>query len=272
MTASAPERVPPGVAPSRDRGCRCGNESGWPEVAEHQQASAVLARHLVRSWWDGPTTTVTWLNHHTAQLVRPGDLAAFDLVGVDGQLLRWLIRDTAGRTSADLVLPLLLPRLHGARVALVGGVQAFVLPRAAVVGALLCPNSSLIANLNGHEGLPVDVLSWVRETRPDVVLVGLGGGNQEKFAAAVAQVLPRGLVITCGGYLDQLLRDSYYPRWAYPLHLNWAVRLRREPRRLWRRYTLEALHAVRRRRQLRELLAGSSAYTRCRLVLTGGAP
>ena len=58
---------------------------------------------------------------------------------------------------------------------------------------------------------------------------------------------PGVLVATCGGWLDQFAGDTYYPAWAYPLRLNWLVRLAREPKRLWRRYTVDAIRAVRAR-------------------------
>ncbi len=68
---------------------------------------------------------------------------------------------------------------------------------------------------------------------------------QEQWALDVAAVLPAGLVLTCGGFFDQIHPARYYPSWAYALRLNWAVRLAREPGRLWRRYSVEALEASR---------------------------
>ena len=56
--------------------------------------------------------------------------------------------------------------------------------------------------------------------------------------------MTRGYALSCGGFLDQVLRPGYYPAWAYPLRLNWLIRLAREPRRLWRRYTVDAVLAV----------------------------
>jgi N-acetylglucosaminyldiphosphoundecaprenol N-acetyl-beta-D-mannosaminyltransferase len=50
--------------------------------------------------------------------------------------------------------------------------------------------------------------------------------------------------MTTGSYIDHLadwdgVSASWYPRWADVLRLNWLYRLAREPRRLWRRYTIE---------------------------------
>jgi hypothetical protein len=38
--------------------------------------------------------------------------------------------------------------------------------------------------------------------------------------------------------------------------LNWLVRLAREPRRLWRRYTIDAVRALRSRAELAEYVIG----------------
>jgi hypothetical protein len=68
--------------------------------------------------------------------------------------------------------------------------------------------------------------------------------------------MSRGYAMTCGGFLDQILQSNYYPAWAYPLRLNWLVRLAREPRRLWRRYTVEAVVALAHGRGWRQVTAG----------------
>jgi UDP-N-acetyl-D-mannosaminuronic acid transferase (WecB/TagA/CpsF family) len=100
--------------------------------------------------------------------------------------------------------------------------------------------------VDGYEGLRrgADLQRLVAEIEPDLVLVGLGAGLQEKVLIEAAEGMSRGYALTCGGFLDQVLQSGYYPSWAYPLRLNWLVRLAREPRRLWRRYTTHALVAL----------------------------
>jgi hypothetical protein len=81
-----------------------------------------------------------------------------------------------------------------------------------------------------------------RRSFEQIAVLGLGAPLQDHYALATAS--PGILVATCGGWLDQFAGDTYYPAWAYPLRLNWLVRLAREPRRLWRRYTIDALRAL----------------------------
>lgn len=200
---------------------------------------------------------MTWLNHHSARSVDAFDaeLEKLDFVGIDGLLLLALLGRSMPRTSADLLLPLLLPRLHGASVALVGGEPGALPHRAAHVRRLLPADASIVANVDGYSGLPParELAERARAERWDVVLVGLGAGLQDRYAAAVRSRLDHGLVLTCGGFLDQVPDGGYYPRWAYPLRLNWAVRLAREPRRMWRRYSVEAAQALCARTSLQRL-------------------
>jgi len=231
------------------------------------EASACFARRLADDWSGGGVTCATWLNHHGALehlATGAGALGSFTYVGVDGLLLmRLLGRASHERTSADLVLPLLLPLLSGARIALVGSDRRS-LDRAAEVVAndLLAPGAALVDVRDGYTELPAgtDVGGWMRSCTPDVVIVGLGTVLQDQWALDASEALPAGLVVTCGGFFDQLYQPTYYPSWAYPLRLNWAVRLAREPGRLWRRYSVEALQAVNARQRLRSDIGSLPGY------------
>jgi beta-1,4-glucosyltransferase len=193
--------------------------------------------------------SVTWLNHFSAPHAidrAAEELSFFDVIGIDGKLLQ-IILGGHSRTSADLVVPELLSRLPHARVAIVGGPMDTEAERAAAVSAILQSDSEVVLSCDGYNGLPspASLREQLRSVGADVVIVGLGAGLQEQYAAAAKESFTQGgLSLTCGGYLDQLLVEGYYPAWAYPLRLNWLVRLVREPRRLWRRYSVDALQAV----------------------------
>lgn len=234
--------------------------------------SQALADTLVRTWDRGGTDVVTWLNHSSAlrcEDLPDAVLESFTFVGVDGNGLRLLLDPGMRRTSADLVLPLVLPRLAGARVAVIGGSPEGLAGRVRALGSLLGQSACVVAAVDGFAGRPTGpaLSEWLRRYRPDVVLVAMGARRQEIVACDVARELPRGLVATCGGFLDQLEHGSYYPTWAYPLRLNWAVRLAREPRRMWRRYTIDVLLAIGRRRRLAGATLRRPGYVACRSLL-----
>lgn len=83
----------------------------------------------------------------------------------------------------------------------------------------------------------------INAARPDVLWVGLPTPLQQRWVTAYRDRLDVPVVITGGAYLDHLTDDlGYYPSWAPRLHLCWLYKLCLEPRRLWRRYTLEMAH------------------------------
>jgi UDP-N-acetyl-D-mannosaminuronic acid transferase (WecB/TagA/CpsF family) len=196
----------------------------------------------------GEPVRVTWLNHYSIQIALSNAGPAWeqmDVCGIDGQFLKWLLRHPA-RTSADLIVPILLRCDESIKSVLAIGGRG---DRAAPLEQALseCAGRPVIVHsIDGFEGLlrgPA-LQRLVEDLRPDLLLVGLGAGLQEQVLVEAAQGMAGGYALTCGGYLDQVLVPGYYPAWAYPLRLNWLVRLARDPRRLWRRYTTEALAAL----------------------------
>jgi len=72
------------------------------------------------------------------------------------------------------------------------------------------------------------------------VLCGMGVPHQERFLLTLKNAGYGGLMISCGGFVDQLAAaQRYYPAWVDKLELRWAWRIYQEPRRLWRRYLVD---------------------------------
>lgn len=222
------------------------------ETPERQFAAMLLA-DLRR----GSGATVTWLNHYSAMQSLHGgvQLERFDYLGLDGLLLCRLLKSEAPRTSADLVLPLLLEHPVRLRIALIGSTQETLQAVAAKIEAQY--GHRVVLMRDGYDGLstPAELRDELRAARVQVAVVGLGAPLQDHYALAVRS--PGVVVATCGGWLDQFAGDApYYPAWAYPLRLNWLVRLAREPKRLWRRYTVDAIRALRARGDLLRYVTG----------------
>jgi exopolysaccharide biosynthesis WecB/TagA/CpsF family protein len=237
-----------------------------------QDAARILAGQL----WStaaGKVVIVTWLNHYTVLQVLRNAAAAralesFDVVGVDGIGLRSLLGREVVRTSADTVVPYLWETAGAGRVVLIGGSKASVVKAADALADRFNSEGRLeVAGVfDGYEdltSLEENGFEAVRSLRPSIILVGLGGGKQEIYAAAIRDALVDDsgvVVVTCGGFLDQVSDPTYYPVWAYPLRLNWLVRLWREPRRLIGRYTVSVLEALILAPRIRRLLAKSRGF------------
>jgi exopolysaccharide biosynthesis WecB/TagA/CpsF family protein len=224
----------------------------------------------------GRPVRVTWLNHYSVGLaldVAPDAVKAMDVCGIDGQLLKWLVRHPY-RTSADLVVPRLLERDEAIRTVLAIGGRGDRSEPLRHALTRMAGRPITVHSVDGFEGLRrgSQLRRLVTRVRPDLVLVGLGAGLQEQVLLEVAEAMPRGYALTCGGFLDQVLHPAYYPSWAYPLRLNWLVRLAREPRRLWRRYSVDAVGALARRSEwLRSTSAAPGVSQHAALCAYDGA-
>jgi exopolysaccharide biosynthesis WecB/TagA/CpsF family protein len=223
-----------------------------PETLPVAHFASLLADNLER----GDGGVVTWLNHHSALLaLRAGiPLGEFDYLGLDGIFLCRLLESAVPRTSADLLLPVLLEQTRGLRIAFIGSTTETLRMVADKASAMY--GHDVVLMCDGYAGLPEpgELRRALVAADVQVAIVGLGAPRQDAYALALRS--PGMLVMTCGGWLDQFAGGTYYPAWAYPLRLNWLVRLAREPKRLWRRYTIDAVRALRAKKALVAYLTG----------------
>jgi N-acetylglucosaminyldiphosphoundecaprenol N-acetyl-beta-D-mannosaminyltransferase len=208
------------------------------------------------------TIDVSFVNPNYVMRAREDpDLAslinAFDVVLADGWGVVWASRllgdPLRGRlANDDIERPLFdLADANGYRVFLFGsgpGVAeaaadrlASTFPGLAIVGT----QHGWLDVDRGHPGLIEDadserVVRRIEAARPDILVVGLPTPLQQRWVHAYRDRLAVPVVITGGSYLDHVAeRIGWYPRWVTAARLCWAYRLAREPRRLWRRYTVE---------------------------------
>lgn len=102
--------------------------------------------------------------------------------------------------------------------------------------------------IQGHHGyqLTLSTISQINNFNTDVLLVGLGFGNQEKWVVEnLTNLKNTKLIITIGNFIDILgQRRSLPPPWFKHHNLEWLWRLAKEPKRLWKRYLLGSLLAT----------------------------
>jgi len=77
----------------------------------------------------------------------------------------------------------------------------------------------------------------VAEAKPDFMWIGLGTPKQERFMARYIDRLDVKVMLGVGAAFDYLSgRSKDAPAWMKRCGMQWAHRLYREPRRLWKRY------------------------------------
>jgi N-acetylglucosaminyldiphosphoundecaprenol N-acetyl-beta-D-mannosaminyltransferase len=80
------------------------------------------------------------------------------------------------------------------------------------------------------------LVARINSAKPDIVWVGLGAPKQESWMAARARRIEATAMIGVGAAFDfHAGTASWAPRWVRRLGVEWAYRLAREPRRMWRR-------------------------------------
>lgn len=137
--------------------------------------------------------------------------------------------------------PLLLGQLPaGARLFLVGARPA-VAAAAAESMQQRWPHLEVCGVSDGFSGSEA-ALRRLRTLAPDLVLTAMGNPLQERWMARAAARTPGAVFMGVGALFDFLSGQApRAPQALRALGLEWAFRLAHEPRRLWRRYTVEIL-------------------------------
>ena len=206
--------------------------------------------------------TVSFINpdyvlraHRTAGLIEK--INRFDVVLPDGWGVvvgaHWVGVPVPTRQGNGRICPLVfaLSAEHGFRNFLFGCGEG-VPERAAANATEAFPGLPIAGTLHGHwdlmRGHPGSfdesdvsmMVETINAAQPDILHVSIPTPMQQTWVWQVADRLDVPVIITGGSYLDHLAEAvDWYPHWMEKMRLNWAYRLYRDPRRLWRRYTFD---------------------------------
>jgi N-acetylglucosaminyldiphosphoundecaprenol N-acetyl-beta-D-mannosaminyltransferase len=209
----------------------------WIDAAVAADARAyvcVAAVHTVMACQDDPQLRAAVLGSDFTvpdgqPLVWAMNLLGHDLTArVYGPDLMWKACERAARSGQRIYL--YGGRNQGALVQLTLNLRK-AFPGLRIVGGYAPPY---------HELSDAEEEAVVREINAscaDVVWVGIGVPKQEKWMARLRPRLEAPVLVGVGAAFDfhaGLVAQA--PDWLQSLGLEWAFRLSREPRRLWRRY------------------------------------
>jgi len=85
------------------------------------------------------------------------------------------------------------------------------------------------------------VIQQIRDANTDVLIVGMGNPVQEQWLVRHQAQTGAKLGVGVGAFLD--FSAGVFPRapmWMQKMKIEWLYRMSREPRRLWKRYLVEA--------------------------------
>jgi N-acetylglucosaminyldiphosphoundecaprenol N-acetyl-beta-D-mannosaminyltransferase len=189
----------------------------------------------------------------------PEKINRFDIVLPDGWGVvlgaRWLGHPVADRQGNDDICPKVfaISAEHGLSNFLLGYREGVAEQAAATVTETF-PGVPIAGTAYGHwdvkrglAGLGDDadvarLIDEINASKADILHVSLPTPLQQAWVWEFADRLNVPVIITGGAYLDHVAERMYwYPDWAVRMRLCWAYRLAREPRRLWKRYSLDLI-------------------------------
>jgi beta-1,4-glucosyltransferase len=168
-----------------------------------------------------------------------------DGIGMDiAARLKHGVRFAENLNGTDFIPRLLRESPKPLRVFLYGGRPESVTEAARVIEQRM--SQTVVGRCAGYGTRSDDVCAQIREARPDVVLVALGNPLQERWILDNEAQLPPALYAGVGALFDFLSqRASRAPQWVRSMRLEWFYRLCAEPRRLWKRYSIDVLRFFR---------------------------
>lgn len=96
------------------------------------------------------------------------------------------------------------------------------------------PGLNIVGTHPGYFDTSV-IVKMIKDTKPDILFVGLGMGRQEKWIYRYMKELNIPVAMAIGGSLDVISgRKKRAPKWIQDLYMEWLYRLITEPNR-WKR-------------------------------------
>jgi N-acetylglucosaminyldiphosphoundecaprenol N-acetyl-beta-D-mannosaminyltransferase len=192
--------------------------------------------------------TVAFVNAHVMnEVVGSTDLADylrdFDYLLRDGVgvsiLLRLIGREPGGNLNGTDLIPKLLERARGKRLALLGTREPYLGAAARAICNQIGSDRDLLTIADGFQE-PQRYVDLVLENRPQFIILGMGVPKQERVAAILRARLDYGCVIVCGGAILDFYSGKVgrAPPWLRAMRLEWLFRLAAEPKRLFTRYVI----------------------------------
>lgn len=187
------------------------------------------------------TNFVVQCRHLLPQLRAPDVLIVNDGVGMDiASLLLRQQRFKDNLNGTDFTPYFFAQASAPMRVFLLGGKPEVIGRAAAFVSGQL--GQVVVGTCDGYGGMrqAQDLVSRINDSHADVVLVAMGNPLQEQWILDHYRSLDAGLVSGVGALFDFWAGDKpRAPLWVRNLRMEWCYRLCLEPKRLFKRYTID---------------------------------
>ncbi|RCR68798.1 WecB/TagA/CpsF family glycosyltransferase [Larkinella punicea] len=208
--------------------------------------NSAAANRVFKSALTSPTCVViSYINAHAFNVCHVNNDFADALMNSD-----WVLRDGKGIEMLYKVIdrkpginmcgtdtiPQLLSLALGKRVALIGTEEPYLQQAA---NFLTRKGHNIVLTAHGFHSIE-DYLPLVQQTKPDVIILGMGMPKQELLSVFLKERLEGPCVIVNGGAIIDYWGKKVVraPGWVRQIGVEWVFRFLLEPRRLFKRYII----------------------------------
>ena len=221
------------------------------EVPVQVKTSSEAVELLDASFDRGDPRIVIFANAHTLNAIvsdpQAGSTVSHALVFNDGigmDIASWLLfrKPFPENLNGTDFVPHYLQRTKNSYRIFLLGAKSGVAKQTADRLAKVAQRHKIVGWEHGYTApeRAADVISQIRRSRADILLVAMGDPAQELWLNAHLKETGCRLGFGVGGLFDFVAGVvPRAPRWVRVARIEWAYRMLQEPRRLWRRYLLE---------------------------------
>ena len=204
-------------------------------------AKAIASNHHLKiAFLNAHGANIAWVDNEYVHNLSNFDVLA-DGLGVDiGSLINYGSKFPDNLNGTDFIPALLEYLTPGTKVALLGAAPG-IAEQAAKNLRLEFPKYHFYVVAHGYFSNKKEkqILIDLKALKPDILLVGLGNPNQEKWIAKNCTKDNCTVAFGIGAYLDFAAdRVSRAPDIVRRIRIEWVFRLWLEPGRMWKRYMI----------------------------------
>lgn len=209
-------------------------QSDFGKLLERLSENCFQSHHIL-SFVNAHALNLAHRNNEFAAALLSSDIILRDGIGMKMLYKSMGIAPGLNMNGTDAI-PRILEHFKGERVALMGTEEPYL---GNAASKLKNEGHLIVGTINGFAD-PDTYLAFIRDTRPSVVVLGMGMPRQEVLAAKLIQVCPGGCLWVNGGAIIDFLggKVKRAPEWMQKNGLEWLFRLASEPRRLFNRYVI----------------------------------
>lgn len=166
-----------------------------------------------------------------------GDYLLRDGIGVKLAMRFFNMPETANLNGTDLI-PQILDQHKGTKIAIFGTKDEVL----AICKQKLAEQGIKVSVLEHGFHPDEHYLQVCKKAKPAIIVLCMGMPRQELLGAYLRKQGYNGIIISGGGWADFYSGTvERAPQWVRKLSMEWLFRLYREPKRLWRRYTIDVV-------------------------------